>query len=96
MTFSISLVILRIEALFSCKKNYKMDTMVLSFVFDKYYQIMDSLGSKDLSGKLKINYAISYFFNLYLIFYTCTAKFAVIQNLKYLAIFFGTKQGLSH
>ena len=39
-----------------------MDTVALSFVFDKYYIIMDQLDLKDLSRKLRINCAISYYF----------------------------------
>ena len=30
-----------IWVLFSCKKNCKIDNVTLSFVFDKYYLIMD-------------------------------------------------------
>jgi len=36
-------------ALFSSKFFCKIDTVVLSFVFDKYYPIMDQLGLKDSS-----------------------------------------------
>jgi hypothetical protein len=48
-------------ALFSSKKFYKIDIIVLSFIFDKYCPIIDYLGSKDSFHKLQLNCAISYF-----------------------------------
>ena len=54
-----------------------MNTATLSFVFDKYYPIMEKLSSKDSSRRLHINYAISYFLYLYLMFYTYVTRFDV-------------------
>jgi hypothetical protein len=54
--------------------------------------ILSYHGSKGLSHKLQVNYAISYFFYLYLMLYAWPARFNVTENLKIFAIFFGTKQ----
>jgi len=59
-----------------------MDTIGLSFVFNKYYSIIDYLGLKYLSRKLQINYAINYFFYLYLMLHASAVRFDGIQNLK--------------
>ena len=76
------------RALFSSKKFYKMDTITFSFVFDKYYSIMDYLGSKDSSRKLQINCAISYYFYLYLMLYAYAIRFDVTEKLKFFCNFF--------
>jgi len=41
---------------------------------------MKQLGLKDSSRDLQVNCAISYLFYLYLMFYTCAAKFDVMKN----------------
>jgi len=38
------------------------------------------VNSKDSSRKLQVNYAIIYFFYLYLMLYACVIKFNVIRN----------------
>jgi len=43
-----------------------------------------------------MNYAISYFFYLYLMLHVCAARFDVTENLKKFVKFFGTKQGLNN
>jgi len=62
-------------------------TVVLLFVCDKYYLIMDELGSKDSSRDLQLNCVISFCFYLYLMFYACAARFDVMENLKNFLIF---------
>jgi len=42
---------------------------------------MEQLGLKDSSHDLQLNCAINYLFYLYLMFYTCAARFDVIGNL---------------
>ena len=53
---------LKAKGLFRSLPVWKMDTVALSFVFDKNYPIMDYLGLKDSSRQLRTNCAISYFF----------------------------------
>ena len=62
----------------------KIYMVVVSFVFDKYYLIMDQQGSKDLSYKLQINYIVSYYFYLYLMLNACAVRFDVMKNLNFL------------
>jgi len=50
------------RVLFRCEKNLDFANVVLSFVCDKYYLIMDGLGSKDSSCDLQLICAISYLF----------------------------------
>ena len=57
------------------------DTIALSFLFDKYYPILEQLGLKDSSRDLQVNYAISYPFYLYLMFHAYVARFDVMGNL---------------
>ena len=59
-----------------------MDTVALSFVFDKNCSIMDYLGLKDSSRQLRVNCAISYSFYLYLMLHACAARFDVTGNLE--------------
>ena len=66
-----------------------MDIVALSFVFGKNYPIMDYLDLKDSSRHLRANNAISYSFYLYLMLYTCAARFNVTENLKKLWILGG-------
>jgi len=61
-------------------KNYKMEIVVISFIFNKYQLIIDYLGLKYLSRKLEANCIISYFFNLYLMFNICALRFDVTEN----------------
>ena len=51
-----------IKTLFSSNFFYKIDTVTLSFIFDKYCPIIELLGSKDSFHKLHVNCAISYFY----------------------------------
>ena len=55
--------------LFSSKNFCKIRIVALSFVFDKYYPIMNSLASKDLSRQFRPNCPISFYFRLYLLLY---------------------------
>jgi len=55
--------------------------------FDKYYSIMDELGSKDSSRDLQLNCVISFCFRLYLMFHACTTRFDVTGNLENFLIF---------
>jgi hypothetical protein len=73
-----------------------MNTVVFSFVFDKYSVIKDKLGSKDLSRKLQTNCAISYYFYLYLMLHVCAAKFDVTRNLNFFAKIFGNSTRLTY
>ena len=57
------------------------DTVALSFLFDKYYSIIEQLGLKDSSRDLQVNCVISYLFYIYLMFHACAAKFDVMENL---------------
>jgi len=81
------------KALFSSEKISNFGTVAFSFLFDKYYLIMDELGSKDSSHDLQTNCAISFYFRIYLMFH-------VLQDLMWREIlksfwFSGwTKQGL--
>ena len=72
----------RIWALFSSRKFLGFAIVVFSALFDNYYLIIDLLGSKDSSRKLQVNCVISYLFYLYLMFYTCAARFDVTENLE--------------
>ena len=58
-----------------------MDTVALSFVFDKNCSIMDYLGLKDSSRQLRVNCAISYSFYLHLMLHACAARFDMTENL---------------
>ena len=69
------------KALFRSKNFLDFDTVALSFLFDKYYPIMEQLGLKDSSRDLQINCATSYLFYIYLMFHACAAKFDVMGNL---------------
>ena len=57
------------KALFSSEKISNFGTVAFSFLFDKYYLIMDELGSKDSSHDLQTNCAISFYFRIYLMFH---------------------------
>jgi len=57
------------------------DTVALSFLFDKHYQIMEQLGLKNSSRNLQLNCAISYLFYLCLMFHACATRFDVMGNL---------------
>ena len=59
-----------------------MDTVALSFVFDKNCLIMDYLGLKDSSRQLRVNCVISYSFYLHLMLYACAVRFDVTGNLE--------------
>jgi len=74
-------------ALFSSEKILDFGTVVFSFLFDKYYPIMDQLGSKDLSRDLQANCAISFYFRLYLMLHACTLKFDMTRNLEKFLVF---------
>jgi len=74
-------------ALFSSEKWKIFGTVALSFVYDKYYPIIDLLGSKDSSRDLQLNCEISFYFRLYLMFYTCATRFDVTGNLENFLIF---------
>jgi hypothetical protein len=50
------------KALFRSKNFLDFDTVALSFLFDKYYLIMEQLGLKDSSRDLQLNCIISYLF----------------------------------
>jgi hypothetical protein len=51
------------RALLTLKIFAKIVIVAFSFIFNKYYLIIDSLGSKDSSSrKLQTNYVISYYF----------------------------------
>jgi hypothetical protein len=78
--------------LFSSLDEKFLGTVALSFVFGNYCPTMDS---KDLSRKLQANYAISYFFYLYLMLHAYAARFDVIGNLEKFLNFGLTIQGLS-
>ena len=69
-----------IKALFRSKNFLDFDNVVLSFLFDKHYPIMEQLGLKDPSRNLQINCAISYLFYLYLMFHACAGRFDVMGN----------------
>ena len=69
------------KALQSSKNFWENDTVALSFLFDKHYQIMEQLGLKNSSRNLQVNCAISYLFYLYLMFHTCDVRFDVTENL---------------
>ena len=49
-------------ALFRSKNFLDFDMVALSFLFDKYYPILEQLGLKDSSRDLQINCVISYLF----------------------------------
>ena len=68
-------------ALFRSKNFLDFDTVVLSFLFDKHYLIMEQLDLKDSSRDLHVNCAISYLFYLYLILHAYAARFDVMRNL---------------
>jgi len=55
--------------------------VTLSFLFDKYYSIMEQLVLKDSSRDLQVNCTINYLFYLYLMFHTCAARFNLTENL---------------
>ena len=74
-------------ALFSSRNEKFSTTVALSFVCDKYYLIMDQLGSKDSSCDLQTNCVISFCFRLYLILHTCAARFDVTENLENFLVF---------
>jgi hypothetical protein len=61
--------------------------VAFSFLFDKYYPIMDYLGSKDSSRDLLANCAISFCFRLYLLFHACATRFDVTGNLEKFLVF---------
>jgi len=52
-----------IKALFSSEKILAFSIVAFSFLFDKYYPIMDKLSSKDSSRDLQVNCAISFLFS---------------------------------
>jgi len=64
------------------RKNSDFGTVAFSFLFDKYYPIMDLLGSKDSSRDLQTNCAISFYFRLYLMLHACALRFDVTENLE--------------
>ena len=68
-------------ALFRFENFLDFATIALFFVCDKYYPIIDRLGSKDLSRDLQLNCVISFYFRLYLLFRACGARFDVTENL---------------
>jgi len=55
----------------------KFRTVALSFLFNKYYPIIEQLGLKDSSCDLQTNYTINFYFHLYLMLRTCHARFDV-------------------
>jgi len=67
--------------LFRSKKFLDFDTVALSFLFNKYYPIIE-LGLKDSSRDLQTNCAISFCLHLYLMLHACAARFDVIGNLE--------------
>jgi len=70
------------ETLSSFEKISNFATVTLSFLFDKYYPIMNKLGSKDSSRDLQINCVISFCFRLYLMLHACATRFDVTGNLE--------------
>ena len=89
------LKILGTKAPFSSENFWLLATVALSFVFDKNCSIMNYLGLKDSSRQLQGNYAISYYFYLYLMLYVCAVKFDVTKNLKNFCFLARTKRGLN-
>jgi len=79
--------------LFSSIFFFKIDIVVLSFVFNKYCLIIDELGSEDSSRKLQVNCIINYFFYLYLMLRIFVSRFDLTRNLKNFTKSFETKQG---
>jgi len=75
-------VVISYLALFSSEKISDFGTVALLFVCDKYYLIMDKLGSKDSSRDFQLNCVISFCFHLYLMFNACAARFDVTENLE--------------
>ena len=69
------------KALFRSNFFLDFDTVALSFLFDKYYLILEQLGLKDSSRDLQVNCTISYLFYLYLMFHAYAARFDVMGNL---------------
>jgi len=61
--------------------------VAISFVCGKYCPIIDLLGSKDLSRDLQTTCVISFCFRLYLMLYTCAARFDVTGNLENFLVF---------
>jgi hypothetical protein len=68
--------------------------VAFSFLFDKYYPIMDYLGSKDSSRQFRPNCVISFYFYLYLILMHVSKDSMWRRIWKILQNFLGTKQGL--
>ena len=68
--------------MFSFEIFWLLAIVVLSFVFDKNYSIMDYLGLKDLSRQLRANCIISYSFYLHLMLHAFTVRFDVTGNLE--------------
>ena len=70
------------QKLFAFEKISDFGTVALSFVCDKYYPIIDQLGSKYSSRDFQLNCVISFCFHLYLMLHACAVRFDVTGMLK--------------
>ena len=74
-------------ALFSSQNFSIFGIVALSFLFSNYCPIMDQLDSTYLSRDLQVNYAISFYFHLYLVLHACAVRFNVMKNLEKFLVF---------